>query len=105
MAEIGLFLNPAKCYFWSADASITLSEDFAEFPLRKSNEGVTVLGTPVGNEAYVHARLVEKVSSLRQTLGKMLSLGRSGSIIDFEDLLRALQGNSHASDFNPNRRG
>ena len=77
---LGLSLNVAKCILWGPNTvSWARSGGFAPVPLSPWEEGISLLGAPVGTTSFVSDFVDRKSEALRLSLDKLSGLHCSHS--------------------------
>ena len=73
--RLGLSLNVTKCVLWGPNASAwTRSGAFAAVPTRPWEQGISLLGVPIGSAPFVSDFITKKTHDLQISLDKLSSL-------------------------------
>ena len=77
-AKIGLTVNQAKCHLWlpaGVTAGTSLPEELRSVTIHGPEEGLRVLGTPIGHPSWVKSWVDDFIKGLTNTLGRLKQLG------------------------------
>ena len=77
LAAVGLSINRSKSVLWSPDPEVVMQGALAAFAITPVGDGVVVLGTPIGSDAFVKTHLSSVLRALKESWERLLSLGNT----------------------------
>ena len=78
-AKHGLHINEGKCELWGEDPLIPDESALANVPTIPWDDGVFILGTPVGSQRFSIAAVDRAIAKLKDALSKLQLLGDTRS--------------------------
>ena len=98
-ADAGLQINESKCELWGENILIPDSSALEKLPIAEWSEGIILLGSPIGSDAFALQFAEKSIDVVVQSSGKMEAFERlQGSLLYTPILPQRLQNHPLASD-------